>query len=72
MFHRYLGLFPDIPDNSTMLLFEKSANYFDSAETAKRAHALIPNAKIIVILLDPVRRAYSWFQVRIDSMIVYE
>jgi hypothetical protein len=55
--------FPDVPENSSTLLFEKTANYFDSMKAPMRMHALLPDAKIIVILNDPVRRAYSWYQV---------
>lgn len=44
--------------------FEKSATYFDKSTAAKQAHALLPKAKIIIILLNPVDRAYSWYQVR--------
>ena len=60
---RYMNQFPDVPSNSSTLLFEKTANYFDSAKAAMRVHALLPETKIIVVLDDPVRRAYSWYQV---------
>lgn len=61
----YLDLFPypGSVDGSSLLLFEKSATYFDSQLAAKRASALLPGAKIVAILDDPVRRAYSWYQV---------
>ncbi|XP_028415525.1 bifunctional heparan sulfate N-deacetylase/N-sulfotransferase 4-like [Dendronephthya gigantea] len=58
----YMNNFPDIPANSSKLLFEKTANYFDSMKAPLRVQALLPEAKIIVILNDPVRRAYSWYQ----------
>ncbi|XP_068736293.1 bifunctional heparan sulfate N-deacetylase/N-sulfotransferase 4-like [Montipora capricornis] len=58
----YMDFFRDIGNSSFTLLFEKSANYFDSKVTPMRAHALLPNAKIIMILIDPARRAYSWYQ----------
>ncbi|XP_048590221.1 bifunctional heparan sulfate N-deacetylase/N-sulfotransferase 4 [Nematostella vectensis] len=58
----YLDFFPDVNNSSNAVLFEKSANYFDSPKTPRRAHSLLPNAKIIVILVDPVKRAYSWYQ----------
>uniref|UniRef100_A0A914HA25 [heparan sulfate]-glucosamine N-sulfotransferase n=1 Tax=Globodera rostochiensis TaxID=31243 RepID=A0A914HA25_GLORO len=44
------------------VLFEKSANYFDNPKVPGAVHALLPNAKLIVILSDPAQRAYSWFQ----------
>jgi hypothetical protein len=55
--------FPEVSPNSSTLLFEKTANYFDSVKAPMRVQALLPDAKIIVILNDPVRRAYSWYQV---------
>ena len=62
----YLDLFPypESVGGAPLLLFEKSATYFDSPLAAKRASALLPGAKIVAILEDPVRRAYSWYQVR--------
>lgn len=51
------------PNNSTVeLLFEKSAGYFDNSVAPRRAHALLPNAKLLCILISPARRAYSWYQ----------
>jgi len=59
-----MEFFP-IPSNvSTDFLFEKSANYFPSEETPKRAAALLPKAKILTLLINPSDRAYSWYQVR--------
>ncbi|EEB17253.1 heparan sulfate N-deacetylase/N-sulfotransferase, putative [Pediculus humanus corporis] len=43
-------------------LFEKSATYFDGEFVPRRAHALLPHAKIVTILLSPAKRAYSWYQ----------
>ncbi|XP_048472152.1 bifunctional heparan sulfate N-deacetylase/N-sulfotransferase 2 [Rhincodon typus] len=58
----YMEFFP-IPSNaSTDFMFEKSANYFESEVVPKRAMALLPRAKIIAILINPVERAYSWYQ----------
>ena len=45
------------------LVFEKSAGYFDSELAPQRIHALLPHVKLICILLNPARRAYSWYQV---------
>ena len=45
------------------LLFEKSATYFASPIVPKRIHSLLPKAKLVVILADPIKRAYSWYQV---------
>ncbi len=58
-----MNFFP-VPKNSTgNYLFEKSATYFDGELVPMRTHALLPNAKLVTILLSPVKRAYSWYQV---------
>ena len=62
-----MDFFPDPPKESNTLYFDKSANYFDSLKTPLRAFNLIPNAKLIVISMDPRNRSYSWFQVRSGS-----
>ena len=55
------------PTNVRQVVFEKSANYFDNELAPFRAHALLPNARILVLLVDPVRRAYSWYQVGVST-----
>ncbi|KAK2865605.1 hypothetical protein Q7C36_001661 [Tachysurus vachellii] len=58
----YMEFFP-VPSNvTTDFLFEKSASYFPSEETPKRASALLPKAKILTLLINPSDRAYSWYQ----------
>ncbi|GAV00465.1 hypothetical protein RvY_11308 [Ramazzottius varieornatus] len=61
----YMNFFP-VPENdnngSAELFFEKSATYFDHEMVPQRAFALLPHASIVAILIDPVRRAYSWYQ----------
>ncbi|TKS68187.1 Bifunctional heparan sulfate N-deacetylase/N-sulfotransferase 3 [Collichthys lucidus] len=58
----YMEFFP-VPSNvTTDFLFEKSANYFPSEESPRRAAALLPKAKIITLLINPSDRAYSWYQ----------
>lgn len=47
---------------STKYFFEKSATYFDGDLVPRRAHTLLPNAKLVVILVSPAKRAYSWYQ----------
>lgn len=56
----YMDFFP-IPNNDT-LLFEKSANYFDNSVVPRRLHALLSESYIIVVLINPIKRAYSWYQ----------
>lgn len=59
----YMNFFPGQLTNSTeKYMFEKSANYFDGDLVPRRAHALLPHAKIITILISPAKRAYSWYQ----------
>lgn len=58
----YMHFFPMQTNTSDKMTFEKSANYFDGDLVPKRAHALLPQAKIISILISPARRAYSWYQ----------
>lgn len=58
---RYSSLFPVV--NKSVMLFEKSATYFTRTVAPQRIHSFNPNMKIIVILADPIKRAYSWYQV---------
>ena len=55
---RYINKF-----TKNQVVFEKSATYFDNPEAAKQAFALVPEATILVILYDPAKRSYSWYQV---------
>jgi hypothetical protein len=45
-----------------LIVLEKTANYFDNEKAPLAIQTLLPNAKIIVVLIDPVDRAYSWYQ----------
>lgn len=63
--YRYSSLFPSV--NESVMLFEKSATYFTHPLAPQRIHSFNPKMKIIVILADPIRRAYSWYQVNILS-----
>jgi len=47
----------------SLIRFEKSANYFDNPKAPAAISALLPNAKLIVVFSDPVRRAFSWYKV---------
>lgn len=47
---------------------DASARYFEFANPAERIHALIPEAKIIISLRDPVGRAYSIYQMNLRNM----
>ncbi|XP_018649753.1 putative heparan sulfate n-deacetylase/n-sulfotransferase [Schistosoma mansoni] len=45
--------------------FEKSATYFDNPKSPARIQALMPEVKLIVLLRNPIERAYSWYQHRL-------
>ena len=56
----YLEQFP--VGNQSVVMFEKSATYFDGENVPLRAHRLLPRAWIVVVLTPPGDRAYSWYQ----------
>ena len=58
----YMNYFPDRKYGNKTVLFEKSATYFDKDLAPKRASRLLKNAKLVVILISPSDRAYSWYQ----------
>lgn len=58
----YQSFFPTPKNGSSQFLFEKSANYFDGEYVPLRAHALLPHAKLVTILISPAKRAHSWYQ----------
>lgn len=53
----YLSQFAPTP--TTRLVGEKSNSYLDTPEAAARLHAALPHARLVVMLRDPVQRAYS-------------
>lgn len=57
----YMNFFPALNTSSGNYLFEKSATYFDGELVPMRVHSLLPNAKLITILISPIKRAYSWY-----------
>lgn len=66
-----MSTFPNIPVNSSTILFEKSATYFTHTLAPLRIHALLPNVKLVVVLIEPGKRAYSWYQVSYYQVINY-
>uniref|UniRef100_A0A1B6ENZ1 [heparan sulfate]-glucosamine N-sulfotransferase n=1 Tax=Cuerna arida TaxID=1464854 RepID=A0A1B6ENZ1_9HEMI len=58
----YMDFFPAVKNTTAQYLFEKSATYFDGELVPRRAHALLPGAKLVTILISPAKRAYSWYQ----------
>ena len=57
-----MNYFPERKYGNKTVLFEKSATYFDKDLAPKRASRLLKNAKLVVILISPSDRAYSWYQ----------
>jgi hypothetical protein len=45
-------------------IFEVSSTYFESSVASYRANALLKIAKIVIVLPDPVQRAYMHYMVR--------
>ena len=59
-YQAYCGTyFPHSPEGS--ILGEKSVSYLETKEAADRIHSVIPDAKIVIVLRDPVRRAISHY-----------
>ena len=64
IFFRYMDFFPKrTPSHGSnkTFLFEKSATYFDKDVVPQRAFSLLNSSKLIVILISPAKRAYSWY-----------
>jgi hypothetical protein len=53
----YATLFKDAPPGS--LRVEKTSNYFENSEARERVTAVLPDARFVFILREPVARAYS-------------
>lgn len=59
----YMNQFDRHPNHSTRIIrFEKSATYFANSKTPARLRSLIPGARVIVMLDNPITRAHSWYQ----------
>lgn len=59
----YLNLFNSSQSDS--IVFEKSANYFSNAKAPLRIKTFFKEEaiKLFILIIDPVQRAYSWYQV---------
>jgi hypothetical protein len=49
------------------ILGEKSTSYLETPQAAERIKACLPNAKIVILLRDPVRRALSHYRFSCES-----
>ena len=56
----YMDQFP--APNASVTLYEKSATYFDGDAVPLRVSRLLPDAAIVIVLIPPGARAYSWYQ----------
>jgi len=56
---KYLGLFRNVKDEKS--IGEASPTYLYDSESSLLIHKVIPHAKIIIILRDPVERAFSHY-----------
>ncbi|MEG4112181.1 MULTISPECIES: tetratricopeptide repeat protein [unclassified Microcoleus] len=57
----YLAHFPPMPQGEQFVTGEASPSYFDCWEAPERLYRLFPEAKLIVLLRNPVDRAISQF-----------
>jgi hypothetical protein len=55
--------------HSTLYLGEKSTSYIERADVAERISSFYPDARILIILRDPVQRAYSNYRFSINNGI---
>jgi len=58
----YCAQFPRFQESAGILRGEATPNYFSSNETPARVAALMPGARLVVLLRDPLQRAISWVQ----------
>jgi hypothetical protein len=66
----YLRNFPE-DDGSGRVTFECTQNYFSSPEAFRRIHEAYPDMKLIVVLREPVARAYSlYMHLHMDALIL--
>ncbi len=56
---KYLELFQGVKNEKA--IGEASPTYLSDPDAAKRIHQIVPEAKIIIILRDPVQRAFSHY-----------
>jgi hypothetical protein len=66
----YLRNFPE-DDGSGRVTFECTQNYFSSPDAYRRIHEAYPEMKLIVVLREPVARAYSLYtHLHMDALIL--
>jgi len=60
---KYLALFRNVKDEKA--IGEASTSYIGDPYSPKLIHDIIPDARIIMILRDPINLAYSWYLFRV-------
>lgn len=58
-YQEYLARYFSPINSESTILGEKSTSYYENEEVAKRISALIPQAKLIFVLRNPIDRAFS-------------
>lgn len=58
----YRAFFPPLPPDAGLITGEASPSYLSHAEAPRRIAGQLPEARLIVLLRDPVERAYSHFR----------
>ncbi|MEG5048072.1 tetratricopeptide repeat protein [Microcoleus sp. B4-C1] len=61
----YLSHFPPIPKESNFLTGEATPWYLGSYEVEKKVASVFPNIKIIILLRNPIFRAFSQYQMQL-------
>jgi tetratricopeptide (TPR) repeat protein len=63
----YESLFPRLPETSGLITGEGSVTYLNDPDAPARVRKKLPHVKLIVLLREPVSRAYSeyWMDVRL-------
>nr|WP_293134600.1 sulfotransferase domain-containing protein [Okeania sp. SIO3I5] len=57
----YLAYFPPIPKSENFITGEATSNYLITDEVPERISSLLPSIKLLVILRNPVDRAFSQY-----------
>ena len=58
----YASQFPRFSPSHPLLRLEATPNYFQHPDVPARVHGLMPKARLILLLRDPVARAQSWIE----------
>uniref|UniRef100_A0A0K0F9S9 [heparan sulfate]-glucosamine N-sulfotransferase n=1 Tax=Strongyloides venezuelensis TaxID=75913 RepID=A0A0K0F9S9_STRVS len=58
----YSSFFRNARNQTKKIIFDKTANYFDHPTAPLTTSSLLGNPFVVIVLKDPVFRAYSWYQ----------